>query len=238
MLKNFMQKDFLFNKKKICVIQARVDSLRLKKKIFLKLYKNQTSLEILIKKLKKIKFINKIIIASGSKNKNYIIKKKFNNKNIEFYFGSEKNVALRFYHICKNYKNSYIIRVTADNPLTEIKYIKFLMNKIKKTKYKFVMMNNFKIPYGSGVEIFDSDFYVKNYNKVINNYQKEHVYEHLKKNKLFKIFNPTSDNSCFPFRVTLDTKEDLIYLRYLMNSLDIKNIYDIEKRLINVKHEK
>jgi spore coat polysaccharide biosynthesis protein SpsF len=222
--------------KTICVIQFRVNSTRLKNKIFLKLHKKKTSIELLIDKISNFKLVDEIILATGNRKKNSIFKKKIKFKNARLLFGSEMNVSSRFYNICKIYKNSNIIRVTGDNPLTEIKYIKFLLKKIKYTRFKFVMMNNLKIPYGSGVEIFKSNFYLKNFKKIKTNFEKENVYEHLKKKKFFKIFDPPQAYKCHPFRVTLDTKEDYFFLKYLFNKLHVNSIYDIEKSLLKNLH--
>ncbi len=61
----------------LAIIQARLNSKRLKKKVIKKIYKNLDTLDIIISKLKKIREIDKIIIATGSKNHNIdLIKKK------------------------------------------------------------------------------------------------------------------------------------------------------------------
>ena len=92
----------------ICVIQLRVNSTRLKNKIFLKLHKKKTSIELLIDKISNFKLVDKIILATGNRKKNVILKKKIKFKNTQLLFGSEMNVSSRFYNICKIYKNSYI----------------------------------------------------------------------------------------------------------------------------------
>ena len=158
-----------------------------------------------------------------------MIKSKLKLHKYNFYFGSENNVSKRFYDIIKKNRNSIIIRVTADNPYTESSYIKFLVKKIQNSRYKFVMMNNYKIPYGSGVEVFDGEYYLKNYEYIKSKYDKEHVYEHLKKRNLFKMYEPINKIKCFPFRVTMDTEEDYIFLKYLFKK-DINTIKDIQNK--------
>ncbi len=53
----------------ILIIQARVNSQRLKSKSILPIFKNKSSLELIIDKFKEIKEISKIYVASGSKKK-------------------------------------------------------------------------------------------------------------------------------------------------------------------------
>ena len=55
--------------KNILIIQSRYNSSRLPGKILMK-YHNETLLSILIKRLKRLKNVNKIVVAIG-KDKNY-----------------------------------------------------------------------------------------------------------------------------------------------------------------------
>ena len=64
-------------KKKIiaAVVPVRKNSERLRNKNFLKFYKNESLLEIKIQQLKKIKYIDKIVISSDSKLAEKVAKK-------------------------------------------------------------------------------------------------------------------------------------------------------------------
>ena len=67
--------------KNIVIIQARLNSNRLPNKILRKIG-NYSCLEILIKRLKKSKLVDRIIIASNKKFKN---KKIFSKLNVDFF---------------------------------------------------------------------------------------------------------------------------------------------------------
>ena len=218
----------------LAVIQLRENSERFKKKIFKKLKKNLTSTEIIFKNIKKLKFIDKIILATGTKFKNPNVNRISNKLNVDIFYGSENNVSYRYYNIIKKYNPEFVIRITADNPFTEVEYIKFLSKKILNKKNNFVKLDNISIPYGSGVEIFRSDFFVKNLKKIKTNYEKEHVYEHLKKLKGFKVYESPKNLSVFPFRVTFDTNEDFIFLRYVYNIKNVNNIFQIGRKVFNL----
>ena len=85
--------------KNIVIIQASLNSNRLPNKILRKIG-NYSCLEILIKRLKKSKLVDRIIIASNKKSLK--IKKIFSKLNVDFFFGNDENVLKRYYDCCKN----------------------------------------------------------------------------------------------------------------------------------------
>ena len=80
-------------KKNIAIIQARMNSSRLTGKMFKKIGK-YSIIEWVIKRLKKVKSIDRIILATSKKidRKLKIISKKLN---IDYFAGSEKDVLGR-----------------------------------------------------------------------------------------------------------------------------------------------
>ena len=87
-------------KKNIAIIQARMNSSRLPGKMFKKIGK-YSIIEWVIKRLKKIKSIDRIILATSKKKidrKLKIISKKLN---IDYFAGSEKDVLGRFVAMSK-----------------------------------------------------------------------------------------------------------------------------------------
>ena len=90
------------------IIQAREKSTRFPKKIFKKIIKNENSLSLIIKRLKKSKQVKKTIIAIPSLTKNFkTIKKRY--RHIKLFVGNEKDVLSRYYYAAK--KNNISISV-------------------------------------------------------------------------------------------------------------------------------
>ena len=79
-------------KKKVAIIQARTNSIRLPSKILYKI-NGMPIIEILYKRLKKSKELDAVVIATTKKSKDLIqfLKK----KKIDYFIGSEKNVLNR-----------------------------------------------------------------------------------------------------------------------------------------------
>lgn len=87
-------------------------------------YKNITPLEVLVKRIKKIKKINQIIIATTNLKKDKIFLKYAKKLNVKVFRGSSENVLNRYYAASKFFKSKNIIRLTADCPFIDISTIK------------------------------------------------------------------------------------------------------------------
>ncbi len=220
----------------ILIIQARVNSQRLKSKSILPIFNNKSSLEIIIDKFKKIKEISKIYVASGSKEKNKKILKIVNKKNVNIYFGSENDVRKRYEKIISLENPDLIIRATADNPLVDIKLSKFLINYLKlKKNCSYVKFYEKYIPTGSGIEVFRRKFFFKHLNSDNSNFAKEHVTYHMMKKKGAKFLKPPKKiSTSIPLRITIDNYEDLKFIRYLYSNINNPDIFKINKYLENL----
>jgi len=221
----------------IFILQARVNSERLKGKSIIPLYESKPSLDLIINKINKIKKIHKSYIASGPKSLNMQIYKKFKNKSVNLFFGSEKNVRKRFEIILKNENPDLIIRATGDNPLVDVKLIKYLIKYIKVNKRcSYVKFEDQHIPFGSGVEVFRKNFFFKHLKSDSSYFAKEHVTVHMMNKKGAKYLKPPRNLSKIPIRLTIDNAEDLKFIRYIYSKIKNPNILKIDeyfKRLID-----
>ena len=234
----------------LVTIEARMNSTRLPGKVCMQLEKSKTVLEFLIDRVKKSKFVNKILIATT--------KNKIDNKIVEiakkkgclFYRGSEKNVLNRIASATKNKKMNSIIQLTGDNPLIDPLVIDYVANYFISNypKYDFVTNNNlFNItrssPLGMNVSVFKKSALQK-INKLAN--KKEH-FEHTtlffyrEGKKIFNIKNlkmPKKWCSNFRPRLTLDTKEDLILIKIIYKKLKNKNNFTLVDILKLIEHNR
>ena len=108
--------------KLITIIQARYSSSRFPGKI-LKQYEDISYLELLIKRLKKSKYIKKIIVATTKNPEDKTIQKICDKLKIDFFRGSENDVLDRYFQAAKFFKAQNIVRVTSDCPLIDPKII-------------------------------------------------------------------------------------------------------------------
>ena len=208
----------------VAIIQARSDSKRLPKKIFYK-YKNISYLEILIRRLKQSKKIQKIVLAT-SKNKEddqvEILGKKLK---INSFRGSEKDVTDRYFKAAKWFKAKNIVRITGDCPLVDSSLVDQLVEVFSNNNYDYVT-NTMPPTYPDGfdIEVFNYNSLKKSWiESRKKNHLKEHVTTHIRENNIFKKKNIYYKKNFAFLRLTLDYQEDVVVLNSVLKNF--KNIY-------------
>lgn len=218
------------------IIQARMGSSRLPGKVMKKIL-GKPVIYYLIQRLKCIKEIDKIIIATSNKTKDSEIVKYCVKNNINYFTGSESNVLKRIYDTAKFYDVEDIVRITADCPLIDSEIIsKQIINyKEKKLDYSFLGLT---FAEGICADIFSFKTLENIYINANEEDDKEHItpYLHKRKNK-FKVEayeNKTDDSK---YRIVLDCEEDFKLIETLINNLYKKDNYfttiDIKEFLFN-----
>ena len=221
------------NKNFFAIVQARCGSTRLRGKI-LKKVKSLSFFEILIKRLKKSKQIDKIIIATTTKKIDDKIIDLCKKHGTDYFRGPEKNVLKRYYLAAKKFNVHNVIRITSDCPLADPDLIDKMINLFKKEK-KLQYLSNTNpptFPNGFDVEIFTFKILRYFQKKKLNSYEKEHVTINMKQSNFLKRNIENKDNLS-AFRVTLDYKKDLIFFKKLFNYVNYD--YDISlNKILNL----
>ena len=218
------------------IIQARMKSSRFYGKI-LKKINNKALLDILISRLKKLKEVDKIIVATSKSVVDKKIVKLCKKNNYDYFIGSENDVQSRYYGAAKKFNVSNIIRITSDCPLIDINIIKKI-RKLYHSKKKKKYVSNVIFPTypdGMDVEMFPFELLEQRIRKKISKFEKEHVTpffinQKKKENNLFY------SNNYSKLRLTIDTKDDYLIIRKISKHLDndifvtLKDIVSLYKR--------
>lgn len=239
------------------IIQARIGSTRLPGKVLMKVDENNTLLDMLIKRLKLCKKIDKIIVATTYDKKNLEIVENAKLNKVAFYIGSEDNVLERFYFAAKENSLNVIIRICSDNPFIDPVILDELILFYLKNSYDYVRINNetSKFPLGFLSEIFSFKVLEQVYNLATKKAEKEHVtyyiYTHPDKFSIHDYKNNEVEklNNHKQLRLTIDEKPDLEFCKILLEKLkekgkklnfslfDIIEIIEEEPELMNInKH--
>ena len=200
----------------ILIVQVRLTSKRFPNKV-IKLLGKFRVLEIILKRLKKTKKINKIVFSIPSNSKNKKLFNYLNTLNVNIFRGSEQNVLDRFYKTAIKYKATDIVRVTADCPLIDPKIIDNLIKLYLKKKVDY--LNNAKAPnYSDGfdVEIFSFNALKKTKKYAISLFDKEHVTPFIKRSNFFKKISVSSINN-HGIKLSIDTKNDYNKVKSIFN---------------------
>lgn len=207
---------------KSILIQARLGSKRLKKKIFLKI-NSKTILDYMISQLKKIENEFPIIIITTHKKIDDEIINYCRKNNISYFRGNEKNVLKRYYDASTKYKVKSIVRLTSDCPLVDPDTISNLYKIFQKNNLDYITTDS-SFPDGNDVEIMNFKSLSKIYNSAKLNYQKEHPTQYIHDNiQLFKMKKVSCMNNYNHLRYTLDEYEDYLLLDKLINELILNN---------------
>jgi spore coat polysaccharide biosynthesis protein SpsF len=212
------------------IIQARSSSKRYPSKILRTLVANQVLIMFLINKLKKIKSINKVIVATTIENSDKKLCNILKKNNIFFFRGPLNNVYERF-RICliKN-KCDFFIRISSDSPYLDINLLQLFISTIKKNPTIDILTNIKKrtFPKGQSIEIFKTLKFLSIKNFALDKNQKEHVtkyfYDNYEKFNIRNIelnekINLSKHNCC------IDLPKDIYRTKKYLNNLEIKNLY-------------
>ena len=221
----------------ICIIQARMGSRRLPGKVLMNGVNKKPLILNLFERIKKSKYLNKIIVATTNLKKDSKIVQICKKNNINYFRGNHLNVLDRYYKCALKYKADTILRIIADCPVLDYKFIDNFIHRYLKKKNFDYLSNTFPIrsvPKGYDLEIFDLKTLERSAKNAKIKYDKEHVTPYIKKNhKIFNILEIDFKNSFKNYRLTLDYIEDYILIKNIFDALYRKNKYFGLKDVIN-----
>lgn len=227
----------------VCIIQARIGSTRLPGKVLKKIC-GKTVLEHDIDRLKKVRNITKIIIATTTLEKDDLIVEEADKLNINYYRGSEEDVLARYYYAAKENNADIVVRVTSDCPLIDSEITERIIQYYIENREKYDYVSNTIVrtyPRGLDTEVFSFKALEKSFNEATSKSDREHVTPYIwRNNNLFKLAQYKNDINYSELRWTLDTEEDYLLIDIIYNFLfhqkgDNFNMKDILK--LYDKHE-
>ena len=206
--------------KVVAVIQARMGSARLPGKV-LKEIGGKSILEILVNRLKSSRRINSIIVATTEGKEDDKIVELARKLGVEWYRGSEDDVLKRFIDASSATNADIIVRVTADNPLTDPELVDELIVAHFKNQADYTHCTG--APLGIGAEVVNKEILEKiapiakepEYTEHVTFYIVDHP-------ELFRIHTIKAEELGLNYpdlRLTVDTEEDLELMRKLQENL-------------------
>ena len=217
----------------IAIVQARLDSSRLPKKVIKKV-RDKTIIEILLKRISKAKKINEIVVATTSKISDKSLKKYVNSLGFKCETGSENNVLNRFIDVAEKYKADVIVRITGDCPLIDPSLIDKCINKYFETDVDYC--SNISPPTfadGLDVEVISVSALKKISKMTQDAYHCEHVTSYINESKSFSKANVFNTKNFSFLRVTLDNFDDLKTIKNIFEFFS-PNIYFDCKEIENL----
>jgi spore coat polysaccharide biosynthesis protein SpsF len=228
-----------------CIIQARMNSSRLPKKVLMNITKNETILDFVINQLKSSKNLDEIIIATTNLPIDNQIVEFAKKKQIKFFRGPEKDVLARYYDCAKSFSLDTIVRITSDCPLTDPIILDYLIEQFIDGNYDFISPGFPRtFPQGSAdIEVFSFQSLEKMSHEAIKPSEREHVctyiYNNPEKFHIHTIPNPLNFSN---LKWSIDRKNDLKFVQEIVKRIskrpiitnDILNLLKNEPELIQI----
>jgi spore coat polysaccharide biosynthesis protein SpsF len=240
--------------KTTAIIQARMGSTRLPKKVLMPL-EGIPVLKHIVDRLSSVKQINNVVIATSVLEINDEIAAFCKAEKIDSYRGSENDVLSRFYKTALKYPSENYIRVTGDCPLIDPLLVESLIDHFFDQNLDYsgiatgagVANSGFvgRYPDGLDTEIFTFNTLQRAYNEAEGLQFREHVTPYIWKNpekfKLGIFMSKEKDYSSY--RWTLDNIEDYHLIKWIYSKLypqnpnfnmyDVLDLLDSNKKFMN-----
>lgn len=212
--------------KQLCIIQARVSSERLPKKVLLKAG-GRTLLEHVVGRVRQARNIDKIVVATTDRPADKQIEIICRQLRLPCWRGAETDVLDRYYQCSLAFpKYNNIIRITGDCPLIDPEVIDNVLAFFVKGKFDYA--SNIQpptFPDGMDVEVFTRQALALAAKGANLPSEREHVTQYIIKNKKFKKGNFLAEHDWSHIRLTVDRRDDFEVIRFLIKKSKITDGY-------------
>jgi len=208
----------------VAIVQVRTGSTRLPAKI-LEDIMGKTMLWHFFERIKKSKLINKIVIATTTKERDNVVVEFAKENSFEFYRGSEDDVLDRFYQTARIHKADPVVRVTPDCPLIDPQIVDEVIKQFLESNYDYIC-NTYSMegkpvyPPGFDVEIFSYGALEKAWRGAKDLLEREHVTLYFRRHpELFKIGSVGPKEDLSHIKLDVDYARDLKFVREIYKRL-------------------
>lgn len=225
----------------MAIIQARFGSTRLPGKVLNEI-SGKPMLWHMINRLRRCKNIDTIVLATSELKNNDVIEKFSKENDIPIFRGREEDVLSRYYYAARQFNADIIVRLTGDCPLIDPKIVdKIVLSHINSSVDYTSNVVKRTFPRGLDVEVINFQTLKKTFEAASEKDQREHVTLYLLENPdIFKLKSIEARGKIRrpDIRITVDTPEDLRFIRKIFSNLYKKNeIFYIED-VINLLNQK
>ena len=232
------------------ITQARVGSTRLPRKIMKKIL-GKTVLMHDLDRIKEMRSINKIIVATTDLEEDNIIAKTVReyDESVGIFRGSKDDVLDRYYKASKAFNADVIVRITSDCPLIDPKISDLVVKTFLKNDCDYccnTLPRTF--PHGLDTEVFSFEALERAWKEAHTPYEREHVTPYIRENPhKFKRVNVENEMDFSYLRWTLDYPEDFEFITEIYKRLypkkrifymeDVLNVLNNEPWLIKINRK-
>lgn len=199
--------------KVVAIVQARLGSVRLPKKV-LKPITGKPMIELLLKRLSKSKELSDIVVATSNRTENDELESLIETLDFKCTRGSEHDVLSRFYESAKSCQADVVVRITGDCPLVDPELVdKCVREYIKNDIDYFSNIDPVTYPDGLDIEVFSFECLKRAYQDASSKYDREHVTTYIRNSEAFMKSSIQNSTDLSEQRWSVDEPEDLKLIR-------------------------
>ena len=194
--------------KYLVLVQARMGSSRLPGKV-MKLISGKPDIQWVLERVSQSKYIDDVMLVTSVNKNNIPLIHFVSGLGYRVFIGSEEDVLDRYYQAARLVNPEYVIRITADCPLFDWRYLDMAIEQIKpETDYLGEFTESF--PDGLDIEIIKYGILEEIWKKSEMLSEREHVTQYVRKHpNIYKVQNLECPISGIgDLRLTLDEEED------------------------------
>ena len=226
------------NRYNLAILQARMSSQRLPGKVLMKV-NGKPMIFWQIQRILKSKEINKLVVATSDDRTDDLLVSYLESINCDFVRGSLDDVLARYIKVENNYNPDSIIRLTGDCPLVMPELIDSMLKQFYEANVQY-LSNTLQLTYPDGLDIEIIKAGTLNKLKAMNpsSSEREHVtlgiINRLDQFSTFSVLNVSNLSS---YRWTVDTEEDLAFVRAVFKAFTSRETDFNFKDLVNYFNE-
>jgi len=201
----------------IAIVQARMGSMRLPGKV-LKDLAGEPMLARVVNRICRAKSLQEVVIATTTNALDDVIVKLCEARDWRWFRGSEEDVLDRYYQAARKYQADLIVRITSDCPLIDPEIVDQVVQEFLERQPEVDYASNTwpqrTFPRGLDTEVTRIDVLERAWREDRSPTWREHVTPYIYRNPdRFRIHNVLSQVDYSTMRWTVDTPEDLTFVR-------------------------
>ena len=202
----------------VAIVQARTGSTRLPRKVLMEIA-GQPMLTWVIRRLQRAKRLHEVIVATTMAPADEAIINECKHLGVPAFRGDEEDVLDRYVQAAATHQAGVVVRVTSDCPLIDPGVVDHIVGAFLDEGPDYASNTIMRTyPRGLDVEVMTGAALARAGREATKPYQRAHVTPYLYQHPdLFRLLSITADADYSRFRWTVDTLEDLSFVRAIVD---------------------
>ena len=194
--------------KVVAIVQARMSSSRLPKKVMKKIV-GKTVIQLLLERLSLSKRLDEIVVATSTELSDNVLVEHLNELGFKYFRGSESDVLARYMGAAETHSADVVVRITGDCPLVDSSLVDLCVDKFCASGSDYLSNTDPpSFPDGLDIEVFSSSALRSAFAEATAIFDREHVTPFIRANSRYVREKVLSEVDYSSRRWTLDEQSD------------------------------